>query len=197
MLLLCLAAADARGDVLPPGHKWADHRVRFENLAAYSDYAFFLYPRDLPRGNPGNSSVRVPAEGECGLGGNPLARSMAGGVFLYAVPRRLFANPDDPPKEEWFERPADGVLKSDPLVDDIRTVPETESRTRFRTVYRVTIADGKLVLDLVSHDTPGTSGGPTAGPERRYLVIGLAAAAVVIAAGWLVARRWRGRQAHA
>jgi hypothetical protein len=97
--LLTGLAGTARSDVLPPGSKSVRHDAVFENVNDYPDHVFFLWPRDLPRSQPGNSSVRVAATGEATLAGNPLARAQHGGPFLFAVPKGRFGgDPSQPPK---------------------------------------------------------------------------------------------------
>jgi hypothetical protein len=96
--LLCVSSV--RADLLPPGQKPVEHVLRIENTKEYPDHVFFIYPRDINRGLPGNTSVRVGDNGEGSMAGNPLARR--NGAFLYAVPRSLM-DKEKTPREEWFE----------------------------------------------------------------------------------------------
>ena len=57
-------------------------------------------------------------------GFNPLAYR-GQGVFLFAVPKKMFAKPGDAPKDEWFDGTTDGVLKSGQLASPVRSVAET------------------------------------------------------------------------
>src|SRR5262245_32046370 len=96
-LAVIVAAAGSRADILPPGSKWIAHIAKFENAGDFKDYVFYVYPRDLDRGRPGNSTVRVPESGEVGISGfNPLAASQ--GIYVFAVPRKMLDKDDAPPK---------------------------------------------------------------------------------------------------
>jgi hypothetical protein len=186
--LLTGLARTAQGDVVAPGYKFVRHDAVFENVNDFPEYVFFVWPRDISRDQPGNSSVRVAATGEATLGGNPLARAQHGGPFLFAVPKGLFGgDPSQPPRDEWFENPTEGVLKSAALVPEIRSAPLWEPRDRFVTRYRIAIQDGRLDATLLSHEQPGDGAAPGSG---RWLIAGgLAVAALALAAGLILVRR--------
>jgi hypothetical protein len=190
LTLLTGLARTAQGDMVAPGYKFVRHDAVFESVNDYPEYVFFVWPRDISRDQPGNSSVRVAPTGEATLGGNPLARAQHGGPFLFAVPKGLFGeDPSQPPRDEWFENPTAGVLKSAALVPEIRSAPLWEPRDRFVTRYRIAIQDGTLETTLVSHEQPGDEAAPGFG---RWLIAGgLMAAALVLVAGLIVVRRWR------
>jgi len=180
-------------DMIPPGQKWVSHVAIFENTAEFRDYVFFVWPRDLSRGAPGNSSVRVNENGETGLGGNPLARAEAGGLFLVAIPKKLFGDDiNAPPKDEWFEGMGEGVLKSPPLPREIRSAPESEPRDKFvsRFVVKLDSKEGKLDAILLSEERPSVSVPVEAKPEssRQMIAIGLGVAALLLVVGWLGVR---------
>src|SRR5205085_7973452 len=116
------------------------------NLKDYSGYVFFVWPRDLPRNHPGNSTVRPDENGEVAISGfNPLAYR-GQGVFLFAVPKKMFAKPGDAPKDEWFDGTTDGVLKSGQLASPVRSVAENDPRSSIVNRYRIEIKDGKLTV---------------------------------------------------
>jgi len=199
VLMLLMTTGAALADVLPPGHKWVKHDVHFEGIKDYPNYVFYLWPRDLSRGRAGNSSVRVPESGETTLGGNPLARAQSGGTFLFAVPTELFGgDPARPPDEAWFEGKEKRVLKSAPLVGEVRTARQGDPRDRFLTRYRVAIKFGKLETELLSQEQPSaetadTPGGEDRSPTYRWLLAGGMGLAAVMAALGLMFARWRRR----
>lgn len=162
LIMLCVNFM-TRADILPPNSKWIAHVAKFENLDAYKDYVFYVYPRDLSRGKAGNSSVRVPESGEVAISGlNPLvARS---GVYLYAIPRRLHGDDDRKPDDAWFDGKTEGVLKSVRLVNPIRSVPSSDKRTRIETKYRVEISAGLKITEIVP-DAPGKNTGQSDEPS--------------------------------
>lgn len=184
LLLVAVSAIcvpSVRADLLPPGQKPVEHLLRIENIKEYPDHVFFIYPRDLNRGQPGNTSVRVGDNGEGTMAGNPLARRA--GVFLYAVPRTL-ADKVKTPSEEWFEKPANGVLKSALPVGPIRTVAEKDPRKRIVTRYQIEIKDGLKLMLLKDEKKEGASAGET----RGSIAVGFALCAVFTGAGLIWAR---------
>jgi len=191
LFLALLFVQAARADLLPPQHKGVQHVLRLENIKDYPDYVFYIYPRDLARNQPGNSSVRVADSGEASLAGNPLARR--NGAFLYAIPRKLFKDAKQPPLEEWFEKPADGIFKSERLAGQIRSLPNSDPRNLIVTRYRIAIKDG-LKLTLVPEEKPGKEEEEaSASAHRRWMIaLGAALCAVISGMGLLVTR-WRRR----
>jgi hypothetical protein len=184
-VVLCLLATSSRADLLPPGQKPVEHLIRIENIKAYPDHVFFIYPRDLDRGLPGNTSVRVGDNGEGSLSGNPIARRE--GAFLYAIPRSLFTDKISVPREEWFQKPQAGILKS-ALVGQIRTVPVSDPRKRIVTRYEIEIKDNlKLTIlkDEKKEEKTSSLG------ERWTIALGFAMFAAFSTAGlvWTRVRR--------
>src|SRR5437588_13081384 len=56
LAVILVTAAFAHADILPPGSKWANHVAKFEGIAKHqADYMFYIYPRDISRGRPGNT----------------------------------------------------------------------------------------------------------------------------------------------
>jgi hypothetical protein len=205
-LLVLLMAVPARADILPPESKWISHVARFEKLGDHPGYVFYVYPRDLGRGKPGNSSVRVPESGEVAISGlNPLAARE--GVYLFAIPKELHGPLDQAPKEEWFEKKTEGVLKSGRLAYPVRSVSKSDKRDKIVTTYGVKIEKGELKLTEIKPEPkpeakPGEQ--PTGGPpleadaavsEARlqsrlpWIMGGSATGAALVCAAWLAVRK--------
>ncbi len=150
-LFPCLLAAvgvGARADILTPGQKRVEHVVQFTNAPSFSNYYFLVYPRDLPRGQSGNSSVGLK-DGAVVLSAlNPLAVRQNRGAYLFAVPKSLYAQTGYP-HEEWFTNATPGILKSQRLVDAIRSLPLSDPRERIITRYRIEGLPDKLDLILL------------------------------------------------
>jgi hypothetical protein len=186
----------AQADILPPGNKWIAHVAKFENAGGFKDYVFYVYPRDLSRARPGNSSIRVPESGEVAISGiNPIA--LRDGIHLFAVPRKLLAKDDTPPKEEWFTEKSEGVLKAGPLVHPVRTVSSSDKREKIVTRYKIEIKDGSMKLTEVkpepSESKPEEEAAVTTVPETQsrwhWMIGGGFAGAALVTAVVLAVRR--------
>jgi hypothetical protein len=203
LLSALAAAAPVAADVLPPGSKWVQDVAQFDNFRDYPAHVFFVWPRDLDRGRPGNSSLRVGGDGQVSLGVNPLAAGRAGGLFLFAVPSEMLERADGVPREEWFEGKTPGVLKSGPLATPVRSAPLSEPRSRFVTRYHVGMTKDALDLSVVSDERPAHAAPASApgGPAPAWVTPALGAGAAVTAAltGLVIARvlRRRGAQSSA
>lgn len=175
----------AQADIIPPGYKRVLHQVEFSNIAAFTNYQFFVYPRDLPRDLPGNSSVPVK-DGVVALSAlNPLAVGMNHGVYLYAVPKELSAGGGQP-LEAWFTNQTPGVLKSPRLVDPVSSLPETDRRDKILTRYRLEGLPAKL--DLIKLEAPAAppASSPAIKKSEASVLLGLAGiGAVLIGRGYL------------
>lgn len=189
-VLILVVASSVRADLLPPGQKPVQHLLRIENIKDFPDHYFFVYPRDLARKLPGNSSVRVNDQGEATLAGNPLARR--NGVFLYAIPHSLFTEKGQAPKEEWFEKPGEGILKSARLVDPIRTVSVKDPRRQIVTRYRIEIKEG-LTLTLLKDEKKAQQQEESAANDNRWMVAGGALMCAFFTSAGLLASRYRRR----
>jgi hypothetical protein len=190
------AAGPLAADVLPPGSKPVEHVAQFDNLRDFPGHVFFVWPRDLDRGRPGNSSLRVGEDGQVSLGVNPLAVGRAGGLFLFAVPRPLLKEAGDTPREEWFEGKTPGVLKSGPLAAPVRSAPLSEPRSRFVTRYHVGLTKDALNVTVVSDERPaGPGSAGSGGGTARWVTValGVGAAVIAVVAGLVVARVLRRR----
>ena len=147
-------------DIIPTGYKRVQHLVEFSHFSAFTNYHFFLYPRDLPRDMPGNSSVLVK-DGVAELSSlNPLAVGMNGGVYLYAFPRESGARVGYP-LEDWFTNQTGTQLKSPRLVDPVRSLPNSDPRQQLITRYRIEGLPGKLNLINLDASTPPPKVRPT------------------------------------
>lgn len=136
------------------------------------------------RGLPGNSSVPVK-DGVADLSAlNPLPVGMNRGVYLYAIPRDLYARVGYP-LEDWFTNQTAGVHKSPRLVDPVRSLPNADPRQKLLTRYRLEGLPGRL--DLINLDSPTSppKAGQTLKKSEVSVLLGLTAiGAVLIWAGW-------------
>jgi hypothetical protein len=130
--------AALRADLIPPSEKWIQHTVRFANAKELTEYVLYIFPRDLDRNSPGNSSVRVPANGVVGISGlNPLAVAQAKGIYLFAIPITLHGSRERLPDENWFTKDTTGVLKCKLPSGQIRNLPRTDPRDKVEDVYEI------------------------------------------------------------
>jgi hypothetical protein len=187
-MVFCLLLALAGADVVPPDSKAITHRVRFEGLSP--DFVFYLYPRDLPRDAPGNSSVRIDAATAELSALNPLAVNQAGGAFLYAVPKSLHAG-REAPDEAWFAPGRTPGVRSARLVAPRKYVSASAGFDTLETRYRVQGLPG--ALDLVPLGEETLAGGV---PVRPFGALWLLLGLPVLAAAW-IAWRLRSRRARA
>lgn len=156
--ILAVLALSARADNISPGYKPIRHVVEFTNLYTFTNYYFVVYPRDLPRGRIGNSSVGAQSGSVVVSELNPLDVRQNRGVYLFAIPKTLYARTGYP-LEEWFTNKVPGVLKSPPLVPPIRSLPISDPRKEIVNRYRIEGLPDKL--DLVPVDSPAPSPGET------------------------------------
>ena len=154
--LLAVLAVSARADIVSSGRTFIQHVVVFTNLYTFTNYYFVVYPRDWQSGISSNSSMGEQA-GFVELSAlNPLAVGRNGGVYLFAIPKTLYAHTGYP-LEEWFTNKVPGVLKSPRLVDPIRALPISDPRQKIVNRYRIEGLPDKL--DLVPVDSPALSPG--------------------------------------
>jgi hypothetical protein len=156
--LLAVLAVSARADIISPGHKPIQHVVEFTNLYTFTNYYFVVYPRDTQSGISSNSSMGEQAGFVVLSALNPSTVGRNGGVYLFAIPKALYARTGYP-LEEWFTNKVPGVLKSPRLVDPIRALPISDPRQKIVTRYRIEGLPDKL--DLVPVDSPAPSPGET------------------------------------
>jgi hypothetical protein len=195
--VILVTASLARADILPPGAKWANHVAKFDGIAKHqADYVFYVYPRDIGRGQPGNSSVRVGESGEVGVSGlNPLAVAQAGGVFLFAIPKKLHGD-EKAPKDEWFEGKGDGVLKAKLPFQPVRQVNKSDKRDPIVTKCKLEIKENKMTLAVVPEEKPtGKPGDVSTDVEENYYgsmwqwIVGGGATGLALMSGlWLAVR---------
>lgn len=201
LTVILATAAFGRADILPPGAKWANHVAKFDGIAQYQgDYVFYVYPRDLARGRPGNTSIRISDSGEVGVSGmNPLATR--DGIFLFAIPKKLMGDAKVP-KEEWFEGKGDGVLKAALPFHPQRTTDKSDKRAAIVTKCKLEIKENKMTLAIVPEEKPADKLGDKKGGDvsieveenyygsRWYWVLGGGATGLALASGvWLALRK--------
>lgn len=188
MLSVSMAGAAGAGDARGPN--W----MEFENLNAAPEYHFYLYPRDMARGTPGNSSIQLRDGRAVSLRTlRADAVQAAGGVFVVAVPTRLVGGAFEPADEAWFTCKVSGVLKAR-VADANRRVLAFEPSGSDAIRYRVTIGD-ELELTPVKRFTDKTALAVTGALTHWYcFVIPAAALGLVI---WNLMARMRGPRLNA
>ena len=207
LALLAGLSAPAAADILLPGTKWVSHHVRFENLAGFPDYHFFLKNRGF-RGQPDepdkiDPEQRLPLrplapDSEESLSGNPIE----GPKWLFAVPKKLLPDPaKEQPRAIWFAGDHPGILKIE-LMSGRRSAPQSEKRELFLTVYRVGIDGDKLTATVVRDDQPSgevvaaeggdAPAGDDSEPGLRRAVIGGSIAIAAVALGLFLYFRKKG-----
>ena len=156
VLLVLLFAVEARADAIPDGVRGVKYTVTFENVAAYPDYVFFVYPTTNSgyayRVEPGKSVTILFMEE--GRHGSP-------GTSLFAVKKAAFdkiekdayEHGDNNEKVQVF-KPVPGAVKSNMLVTRpkgyVRTAAPEVSLAR---VFRIAkITDEALELTLVKNE---------------------------------------------
>ena len=197
LAVILATAALGRADILPPGSKWANHVAKLDGIAQYQgDYVFYIYPRDLARGRPGNTSIRVPDSGEVGVSGmNPLATR--NGIFVFAIPKKLLGDAKDP-KEEWFEGKGEGVLKAELPFRPQRTTSKADKREAIVTKCKLEIKENKMTLAVVPDEKPADKPGDVSTEveenyygSRWYWIFGGGATGLALVSGLWLARRKR------
>jgi hypothetical protein len=189
--VLAVLGVSARGDILGPGQRRVEHLVEFTNLSTFTNYHFLVYPRDLPRGHIGNSTVGVK-DGVVVLSAlNPLAVGRNRGAYLFAVPKDLYARTGYP-REEWFTNTFPGILRSPRLVDPIRALPISDPRQKIITRYRVEGLPDKLDLIRVESLAPSPGEGEPLKKSKASALVGLSCAG----AAWIVITQFRRRSAR-
>jgi hypothetical protein len=152
-------------------------RFRFENLADYPDFDFYLKYGHGP-GNPGASpfltkvthATTVPLEGK-GWRVTP--------VVLVAVPHGQSA-PLPNRDTEWFAKSEGGVLQSDPL----------EWSNGFVALYRISVDQGRLQVTRTGSEWLPVEW--TAGNLCIALPAGVALSLACVLAGfWIILRKHR------
>jgi hypothetical protein len=188
--ILAVLGLSARADIIGPGQKRIEHVVEFTNLSTFTNYYFLVYPRDVPRGLTGNSSVGVK-DGVVSLSAlNPLAVGRNGGAYLFAIPKDLYARTGYP-REEWFTNKVPGILKSPRLVDPIRALPISDPRQKIITRYRVEGLPDQLDLIRVESPAPSPGASKPLKKSEASALIGLSC----VGAAWIAIAQFRRRSA--
>lgn len=181
---LSLASRPAVADIGP--YRPLDIRVRFENLADYPAYDFYL-KYGLGRGNPyvslhltrAESGAERRLEGE----GNWMTE-----VYLLAVPHGQQPPPAPPvgteKGREWLEEVPSGALQSDPLPGKTPGSRLSGGKARKPVSYRVRIDGGRLQVDCTDEQT--IEGNNPAGADSWWAVPAGLVACAVLAVGGLV-----------
>lgn len=176
-VLACLMSCystPAQADVLPPGGKFVDHQLRFENLTDYPDHVFYLGWHVHFRKPEGEWKVRRLSEaGEISTH-PPETPPYGAKMSLAAVPKSQTKDAPTHGDASWFEGKTPGVKLAEVDVDMIRTGPVTDRRSTFWTVYRVALGDS-LTLERTRHDVP------TAAPQLPFAVLTACAIAALSA----------------
>ena len=190
-----LAAEPLRADVLPPGGKWISHQAKFENLADFPDYVFFVAhgPRAMQFGQQKEKGPFLidaqrlqPDAATVGLGRNPIM----GDLYLLAVPLQRANLPDNKIPSDWFDGKTPGVLQAT-IGTGYRAALITERRNELWTHFRVAIQNDTVTLTKTRDDKPGDGGGPenqgTPGGDsiRWYIAGGMALSALALLIGWI------------
>lgn len=182
--LVLLSWLAARADIIPPGYKRVVHRVEFTNIAAFTNHQFFVYPRDLSRDLPGNSSVPVKEGGVELSALNPLAVGMNQGAYLYAIPKDLCTRASQP-LEAWFTNQIAGVLKSPRLANPVKSLPDADPRDQILTRYRIEGMPARLDLIELAPRATTPQSGPAMKKSEASVLLGMSTVgAVLIGTGW-------------
>jgi hypothetical protein len=191
VLVLLGPAAGVRGDAAPGPFEWSrdfDPQLRFENLADYPDFDFYLSygrgggkPRRGRYLTPVTSGVTVRLEGT----GKRLTE-----VFLIAVPHGQ--KPPTPREDrDWLSKGAPGVLQSHALDGVEHNWSIADENDGYVLRYSVSIKDGRLVTSSLPRELlfwEWVRG------RLPYLLVGLALFLVVAWVGIWVLRRLRRRK---
>jgi hypothetical protein len=191
-----LLTGHVSADVIPPGSKSISHFARFENLADYADYIFFVAHN--PRGRhfqdgtkegsfPINAQRLDPAGATVGLSRNPID----GSLYLLAVPAKLVGE-NGQAMSDWFDGKTPGVLQVS-IGTGYRSTPESDKRKELWTHFRVDIQSGQMTVSKTREDKPGDgkgqedpAGTPSGDSARWYIAGGLGLFAVALLIGWMV-----------
>jgi hypothetical protein len=192
--ILSFTALPVRADVIPMNSKPVEHVLRFENLGAYPDHAFFLvsffYNKSSGTAKLERAAVRVPDSGEVP------AHGTRAGPFVYyyrnqlvAVPVALLTGASEP-SDEFFMEPKPGVLRSEEVDSHVGYIPRSDRRDRFVSGYRATIDGDQLRLERTHKEAPvDWTATAVEGPKRWVMIAGgLALAGLVVLIGMIVLR---------
>lgn len=191
-----LLTGHVSADMIAPGHKSISHFARFENLADYPEYVFFVAHN--PRGRhfqegkkegsfPINAGRLDPAGATVLLSRNPID----GDLYLLAVPAKLVGE-NGQAMSDWFDGKTPGVLQVS-IGTGYRSTPESDKRKELWTHFRVNIQNGQMTVARPRHDKPGDgqgqedpAGTPSSDSVRWYIAGGLGLFAVALLIGWVV-----------
>ncbi len=193
-LMLALASSSSRGDIpLPPNLRYIDPIVRFEGIAKLPEYEFRLRFQTFTGGPSGTYTYRPVVEGNAF---NLNAQRRLLDMQLLGLKRDEFerrAKAD--PSLRWLTDETPHVLAAD--VPSPSTVGKSTEKVPV-TNYRVSLKDGKLVVERVADEEKKAGVAPPSGTW----IAGIALALAIAGSGlWLgrgvrfAALPWR-RPAH-
>jgi hypothetical protein len=174
------AAADVP---LPSDKKYVTPKVSFEGVDKQADYVFFL---KYNAGN-GNPFAAAPTVIEVK---NAEPFDMAGGrriaaVQLFAVPKADAAKLRETNPKEWGTDKTPGVLKAD--VTAPNTVVSSKLKEVPVTTYRVSVADGKMKVEMLAAENK--RGEAPADRLPRVAAASAAALSLALFGIWFARRR--------
>lgn len=185
-LLVMLPLPEPRADNDGSGVRWLEPRLRFDNLANFPDYVFYLRYRRF-EGNPRQGSVHVipvSASEPILLAGTGLGLR---DLVLLAVPRRLTPPPGDG-NGSWPNENIPGVLRSSLLEEPIGWSPAGDRTDYYVTPYRVALGQGRIHL-LKLPIEPVRSESSYGGFDLAFCSVILAGVLVLIGVSLWVMRR--------
>lgn len=143
MVTLVAVLSAIRADNQPAAARPVKHLLIFKNIGEFPEYLFYVCPDELQQAK---SAIRVPESGQVTISEIDAGQTTKG-IFIFAVPKKLIAKVDDPPKVEWFRGDFAGVYKSKLPVELVQVVDQTGSKFQ-ATEYRIIIADGLSIREL-------------------------------------------------
>jgi len=193
-LLSCIGilafGLSARADIPAPGTKPVSTKARFENLAEYPDYDFWVVTQPFNQDHK-KSDKAMPMEGvrlEPGKADMTLSgHYTAGQQTLFAVPKKLAGGADAGPTSDWFDGKRPGILQAT-LPLGYGRAPFTDLRDEFWHYYRVQISQpggdqqASMTLLTVSMTAPS----PLPGPTHWWIAGGVGLMALAMMLGWLL-----------
>ena len=176
VLLLSFVCSRARADAIPDGVRGYTYNVSYENLAAYPQYVFYVYPTS-------NSGYAYRVEPNKPLNKLMVTQGRHGspGTSLYAVKKSEFDKSVDP-KESKVDHgdngevvqvfsPIAGAVKSNLVVSRPKPhVPFDSPQRELTRVFRVVkITEQALELELVKNEVTMRDGTKKAMPYGQEL----------------------------
>jgi hypothetical protein len=190
---LLLIAGMSHADGIAPGYQRVSHSLQINNLKDHPDYVFFVYPKytDFARG----AAERFDAGKSVSVtDGHPAAYT---NMRFYAVPKSLYEESKETPKENWFNGKEAGVLESEDSPHIQRNIRKSSRITRIVSEYEVTIKDGKLKVEEVARkyfdgdDKEVAANSRETEDESSWYYLGIPAVAAILIVAMFLFRRKR------